>query len=126
MRQDQAERGEWEARVLIRDKRQSKRFIVNADFMASKPDQLRMDITTPLGIHVASLALDKGKMSYIVPQQKAHYEGRPTAQAFAKTLNFAIDPKLILNVLFDQPVQQKGWNCKTEETFVSECAYGGM
>lgn len=108
----------------MHDKKQSKRFIVNADFLAAKPDQLRMDITTPLGVHVASVAMTNGKMTYIVPQQKAYYEGRASAQAFARTLNFAIDPKLILNVLFDQPVQQKGWKCKMEEPLVSECALG--
>jgi hypothetical protein len=122
IRQDQATRGEWEARVLVRDKKQNKTFIVNSDFFAEKPGKMRMDITTPLGMHVASVALDDNKMTYIVPQKKAFYEGRPTPQAFARTLNFALDPKLIMNVLFDQPVEGKNWVCKTEKDLVSECA----
>lgn len=123
MKQDQAEQGEWQARVLVRDKRQSKTFIVNSDFVAVRSGKMRMDITTPLGIHVASVALDGSKMTYVVPQKKAFYEGQATAQAFSKTLNFALDPKLILNVLFDQPVQQKGWTCKSENELVSECSH---
>jgi outer membrane lipoprotein-sorting protein len=122
VRQDQATIGEWEARVLVRDLKQSKTFIVNADFFAEKPDQMRMDITTPLGMHVASVALNNGKMTYIVPQKKAFYEGAPTSEAFARTLNFALDPKLIMNVLFDQPVEAKGWTCTAEASFVSECS----
>lgn len=97
---------------------------MNADFVATRVGQMRMDITTPLGVHVASVAMNGNKMTYVVPQKKAHYEGAPTSQAFARTLNFALDPKLIMNVLFDQPVQQKGWTCKSEETFVSECSHG--
>jgi hypothetical protein len=122
VRQDQATQGEWEARVLVRDKKQAKTFIVNADFWAVKPSQMRMDITTPLGMHVASIALNDSKMTYIVPQKKSFYEGQPTSQAFAKTLNFALDPKLIMHVLFDQPVQAKGWTCKSEGSELSECA----
>ena len=80
-----------------------------------------MDITTPVGVHVASITMDGNSMTYVVPQKKAFYEGKPTPQAFAKTLNFALDPKLIMNVLFDQPVQSKGWKCKSEGEVVSEC-----
>jgi hypothetical protein len=122
IRQDQAVKGEWEARVLVRDKKQAKTFIVNADFFAEKPGHMRMDITTPLGMHVASIALNDSKMTYIVPQKKAFYEGQPTSQAFAKTLNFALDPKLIMNVLFDQPVDGKGWTCQMDGSVVSECS----
>lgn len=117
-----ATQGEWEARVLVKDKRQAKTFIVNVDFIAVKPSKMRMDITTPVGAHVASITMNGNSMTYVVPQKKAYYQGQPTPQAFAKTLNFALDPKLIMNVLFDQPVQQKGWICKNEGEVVSECA----
>ena len=126
VRQDQAERGEWEARVLVRDKKQSKTFIVNADFFAEKSGKMRMDITTPLGVHVASIALNDSKMTYIVPQKKSFYEGAPTAQAFARTLNFSLDPKLVMNILFDQPVKQKGWSCKMSQDLLSECSQGNF
>lgn len=122
VRQDKAEQGEWEARVLVRDKKQAKTFIVNVDFVAVKPSKMRMDITTPVGAHVASITMNDNSMTYVVPQKKAFYQGKPTPQAFAKTLNFALDPKLIMNVLFDQPVQSKGWTCKNEGEVVSECA----
>lgn len=124
-RQDQATQGEWEARVLVRDKKQSKTFIVNVDFTAVRPGKMRMDITTPIGMHVASVAMNDSSMTYVVPQKKAYYLGKPTSQAFARTLNFALDPKLIMNVLFDQPVQQKGWNCKQDGEKVTECRQGG-
>lgn len=109
--------------MLVRDKKQAKTFIVNADFFAVQPGQMRMDITTPLGAHVASIALNDNKMTYIVPQKKAFYEGQPNSQAFARSLNFALDPKLILNVLFDQPVQSKGWTCNSEKEIVTECVH---
>ncbi|MES2769128.1 MAG: DUF4292 domain-containing protein [Bdellovibrionota bacterium] len=121
-----AEQGEWEARVLVKDKKQAKTFIVNVDFIAVKPSKMRMDITTPVGVHVASITMDGNSMTYVVPQKKAFYQGQPTSQAFARTLNFALDPKLIMNVLFDQPVQQKGWVCKKEGEIVSECAQGNF
>lgn len=126
MRQDQAEKGEWEARVLVRDKKQAKTFIVNVDFVAVKPSKMRMDITTPVGAHVASIAMSENSMTYVVPQKKAYYSGKPTPQALAKSLNFALDPKLIMNVLFDQPVQSKGWICKKDGEVVSSCSQGGF
>lgn len=96
------------------------------DFFATRENQLRMDITTPVGMHVASIAIDNQTMTYVIPQEKAYYSGPGTAQAFAKTLNIAIDPMLISNVLFDLPVSQKGWTCKNENDLVSECSGKGI
>lgn len=126
IRQDQADKGEWEARVLVKDKKQAKTFLVNVDFVAVQPSKMRMDITTPIGAHVASIALDGNTMTYVVPRKKTYYEGQATPQGFAKTLSFAFDPKLMMNVLFDKPVQQKGWICKSEGELVSECSQNNL
>jgi hypothetical protein len=126
IRPDQADKGEWEARVLVKDKKQSKTFIVNVDFVAVQPNKMRMDITTPIGAHVASIALNGNEMTYVVPRKKTYYKGPATPQGFAKTLSFALDPKVMMNVLFDKPVQQKGWTCKSVGELVSECSQNSL
>jgi hypothetical protein len=126
VRQDQADKGEWEARVLVKNRKQAKSFLVNVDFVAVRPGKMRMDVTTPVGMHVASIALNDAVMTFVVPRKKAYYEGRATAQSFAKTLNFSFDPKLMMNILFDRPVQHKGWTCKSQDEVVSECSQGAF
>ncbi len=99
---------------------------MNVDFFATREKQLRMDITTPVGIHVASVAIDDKNMTYVVPQQKSYYNGPATPQAFAKTLNVAIDPDVLTNILFDLPIEQKGWKCEQDGDLVSKCTSKAM
>lgn len=124
--QNEAAKGEWEARVLVKNRTQAKSFLVNVDFIAVRPGQMRMDVTTPVGMHVASIALNDNVMTYVVPRKKTYYQGPATSQSFAKTLNFSFDPKLMMNILFDQPVQYKGWTCKSQGELVSECSQGAL
>lgn len=122
IRQDQVDAGTWEARVLIKDKRNAKSYLVNVDFAARKSTNLRMDVTTPLGIHVTTFALNQKKATYVVPQKKAYYSGPSSASAFKPVMDLNLDPKLLLHVLFDIPINGSGWKClRDAKGYLASC-----
>lgn len=112
---EQIQGGTWEARSLIKDKKNSKTYLVNIDFIALKPDSLRADVTTPIGVHVISTAQTGKKMSYIVPQRKVYYSGVVSNQVFSELISYPLDSGLLINILFEQPITKKGWACKNDE-----------
>jgi hypothetical protein len=118
---DDVQKGEWEARVLIKDKKMAKTYLVNIDFVSVRPDQLRMDIAVPLGMAVASVAMDHGQINYVIMRKREYYQGPANARSFLPVLNLALDPNLIFNVLYDEPIASKNWVCKSKDDFVSEC-----
>lgn len=116
------EEGQWEARALIKDKTQSKSYVVHLDIHARKNKQLRMDVTAALGTPVASLALNDEKVRYILFQQKQFFDGRVSERSLSPILSVPLDPRLLYHVLFDEPFADKVWSCSQDKKgFVEKC-----
>jgi hypothetical protein len=82
-----------------------------------------MDIAIPIGASVAAVAMDNGQINYLVMQKKIYYSGPANSRSFVPVLNLNIDPRLILNILYDEPVKMAGWKCRNDnDNFVSECS----
>ncbi len=122
IRFDDKNEGQWEAKALIRDKSARKSFIVNLDISAIQSDKLRVEAVTPLGIHIASYALNGKSVSYVLTRQKKYYKGRSTAQSLRSVLSISLEPKNILAFLFDKPPKSKRWSCESDEKgFLKKC-----
>ncbi len=90
--------------------------------MAQKPDSLRADVSTPIGVHVISMAQTGKKMSYLIPQRKQYYSGPHSNQVFSELISYPLDSNLLMNVLFDQPITKKGWVCKNDaKGIIAQC-----
>lgn len=114
--------GQWGSKVLVKDKVKSKSFIVNVDIQAVKDKKLRMDVTAALGTPVAALVMDDDDVKYILFRQKRFYEGRATSRALKPILSIPLNPRLLYNLLFDQPIADKNWSCtKDEKGFLAAC-----
>lgn len=123
VRYDQQGEGQWQAKALIRDTRAGKSAIVNLDVNAVKNEKLRMDVTAAMGHPVASLVMDGDKMTYVLMETKEFYSGAPTESAMKPVLQAPIDPKLLYNVFFEIPIEDKSWSCtKDKNGFLVECA----
>lgn len=123
MKFDKQAEGQWQAKALVRDKRAGKSAVVSLDINARQADQkLRMDVTAALGHPVASLVLSGDQMTYVLIENKQYYKGNATASALKPVLSVPLDPKLLYNVMFDVPIEDKSWTCtKDNKGYLSEC-----
>jgi hypothetical protein len=118
---DQKE-GQWQAKALVRDKSAGKSVIVNLDVNAIQREKLRMDVTAALGHPVASLLLDGDSLTYVLLESKQYFRGPSGSQAFRPVLSIPLDPRLLHNVFFDLPIEDKSWSCTMDKKgYLAEC-----
>lgn len=111
----QVTQGRFKAKVLIRPAKEGKAQIVNADVRAVNNEKMRIDVTSPIMTHLASLTLRGQELTFIVVPEKVGYRGQTGRAALQPVLKIPIDPALLYNVFFDQPVTQKNWTCTNDE-----------
>lgn len=82
------------------------------DALAKEPHQLRLEITTQLGMAVASILIDNDRMQALIPHQKRFIDAPATAQAMGKIARLPIEPAVLMDLLFDSGLtERKGWSC---------------
>lgn len=125
IRMDAAQEGQWRARALIKDREQSRSYIVNLNFNVRRGEKSRMDVTSALGTGVASLLQDGKEVRYVLFDSKRFYYGAAQADVMRPILSIPFDPRWIQNVLFDLPIEDRGWNCSKDGSgFVHQCHDG--
>ena len=72
-----------------------------------------MEITTPVGFHIASITLKDDLFTLIVPSKKLHRRGLPNPHAFEDVIPLSLDPRWVIPILFDQPLPK--WVCQRDE-----------
>ncbi|MEQ1875839.1 MAG: DUF4292 domain-containing protein [Bdellovibrionia bacterium] len=112
---DQDNSGRWKARTLIKDLVKQKSHILYAEILAQKPQNLRVDVTTSLGIHLARMTLNEEQLSYILTREKKFFSGPATPAALKPVMGMALDPKLLVSVLFETQPTEEGWDCKRDK-----------
>ena len=114
--------GNWKAKALIKDKEQSRSYIVNLNFNVKRDEAARMDVTTTLGTGVASLLVDKKEVRYLLFDSRRFYFGSPQPGVMRPILSIPFDPRWIQNILFDIPFAEKSWTCtKDENDTLQDC-----
>lgn len=96
--------------------------MVNADVRAVNGEKMRIDVTSPVLTHLASLTLRGQDLTFIVVPDKIGYRGMTSREALRPVLQVPIDPTLLYHVFFDQPVAQKNWSCTNDDKgLLKEC-----
>ncbi len=106
------EQGQWDAKVQIKDFTQQKTNHLSLLVIAENNRFLRMDVTGPMGISIASLLLKGDEVSYAIHNQKRFISGMASEKALVPLLNVNIDPRWLYNVFFDVPFLEKNWSCQ--------------
>lgn len=117
--------GTFKAKVLIRDLKKNKSYVVNAKFQAVKPDQLRLDITSPLSQHLFTLVTNGEEVKYLVVRQKRFVKTKANAAALAEVIPVNINPHRLINVFFQAAIEDKNWSCTMEDKKLSSCTEQG-
>jgi hypothetical protein len=114
--------GNWSARALIKDKEQSRSFIVNLNLNAVRHEKLRLDVSSTLGQQVAALTTTSTEVRYYTTEQKKFYVGAPKSDVLRPILAIPLDPRWLQNLLFDEAIVNKNWTCKLgEDHLIAEC-----
>lgn len=125
MRMDDVSEGNWKARALVRDKEQSRSYIVNLNFNLVSGQKARMDVTNALNTGVASLVTDDREVRYLLFDSKRFYYGKPQADVMRPILAIPFDPRWIENLLLDKPIPEKSWTCTNDgRGLVQNCVDG--
>lgn len=103
--------GQWHGKALIKDKEQSRSYIVNLSFNAIRGEKARMDVTSTLGTGVASLVVDNKEVRYVLLDSKRFYYGRPQPDVMRPILAIPFDPRWLHSLLFEEPIPDKNWSC---------------
>lgn len=119
---NQATEGQWRAKALVKDRERSRSFIVNMNFNAVKGGPSRMDVTSTLGTGVASLLVEPREVRYVLFESKRFYFGPPQAEVMRPILAIPFDPRWLHNLLFEEPITDKGWTCENDAGgFLQSC-----
>lgn len=114
--------GEWQAKVLVKDLVKSQSHILNIAIKAVQNQSLRMDVTTPAAMHVASLVLNNDDIQYVLMQDKKFIRGKASSYALKPLIQIPMDPRILQNIVFDIPIELDNWKCKSDERdFLNEC-----
>lgn len=119
----QKSQGQWEAKAQIKDFKNNKQHQVSLDFLAQWPHQLRTDVTGPLGISLAALVLKKDQVAYLLPREKKYFYGSLSDESLAPLFQIELNPKYLLNICFDQVLDEKGWTCSRDSRGLAEQCY---
>jgi hypothetical protein len=114
--------GEWQGKALVRDKVQAKTGIINLKIKAIDNEKLRMDVTSPVGTHLASLMIIGGDVQVLNISEKTLYKTKSSREALTKLMHLPLEPSILYNILFDHPVANKSWSCGVDSSgFVKNC-----
>lgn len=108
--------------ILVRDLKSGRANKGSMDVIAHKPQQLRMEITGPFAIPLASFAMDQNKATCAVHTEKKYFSGAATPESLANVMKVEFNPKYFLNMFFDEPIAEKNWSClQGSDKLVSKC-----
>lgn len=78
-----------------------------------------MEVTTSLGIALASVAMRDSEIEYVLPKQKKYYHGPVSEKSIQPALKVKVDPRILSAVFFETPYPS--WECQADHGMMSEC-----
>lgn len=113
--------GTFKSKVLIRDLKKNKSYVVNAKFQAHLPDKTRLDITSPVGQHLFTLVTHDNEVEYLAIKDKQHVKTKANATALSQVIPININPTRLANVFFESPIDDKNWSCTKKDGVLDSC-----
>jgi hypothetical protein len=118
----QFKEGEWQGKVLIHDKKEQRSGVVNLKVKAVDGEQLRLDVTSPIGTHLASILLSGDRLEYLNVADKTVYQSKASKDSLRDILKIPLEPQTLYSVLFDKAMANKNWSCSSDKNgLIAEC-----
>lgn len=103
--------GQWRGRALVKNLKTSKSNTLSVDVIAREPSKLRLEITGPFGVHVASIAQNDNEVRCSLTQQKRFISGPANAASLARVIPVRLPPSTLMAILFERPLPND-WVCE--------------
>lgn len=111
--------GQWEAKAMIKSYDTGEASVVTLDVIAQKPQHMRMEVTTSLGIALASIAMKENDIEYILPKQKKFFHGSVSEKSMYSALKIKVDPRILSAAFFETSYPK--WECQADNGLISNC-----
>lgn len=106
--------GEWDGKVLIKNKREAKSSIVNVKIKAVDVERLRIDVTSTMGTHLVSMLLLGDRLEYLNVVERYVFRGQASADSLKEIFPIPLRPEAFYNILFDRSFEDKNWSCTSD------------
>ncbi len=106
--------GKWVIKAFLKDLVKKKSHIIDLDVIAVYPDKMRIEATTSLGIHLASLVMSDGQVYYALTRQKKFFKGPVSDHALRPFFSFDVNPRYLMNMFFGYEIDEDNWNCEKD------------
>lgn len=111
--------GQWEAKAMIKSMETGEASVVTLDVIGQKPTPMRVEVTTSLGIALASILMKAEEVEYIIPKQKKYYHGPLSETSLLPVLKIKVDPRILSAAFFEEAYPQ--WSCQADHGLLSMC-----
>jgi hypothetical protein len=101
----------WSGHARVDDKNKNSSHTVTVDFVAQKNKNVRMDITTGIGIYIATLVARGTNVEYLLARKKEFYSGPATESALKPILGMSLNPNILQTLLYDTEPAASDWHC---------------
>lgn len=118
-----AKYGQWEAKAMIKNRETGEASIVSLDVLAQKPNPIRVEVTTSLGMALASVVIKESEIEYLIPKQKKYYQGPISELSLVPVLNIKVDPRLLGAAFFETAYPD--WECQADGGLLESCSAPG-
>jgi hypothetical protein len=112
--------GQWEARALISNLDSKESQIVQLDIINQGSTNIRVEVSTSMGFHLASFVIKEKHLQYILPKLKSYYDGPMSEEAFRPVLKINLDPRLVLAAIANTTFSD--WSCQEENGRLVQCS----
>jgi hypothetical protein len=114
--------GQWLGKALVRDRTKNKTSELVLEIAAKYPGQMRIEVASSgLSIHLASIAIEQGRMQVILTREKKYLDLPASENAFGPLLPLRISPDDLMSFIFHFPFNLEKWSCKTQDDWTGAC-----
>ncbi len=110
---------QWELKSLVKNTVTGEASIITLDLVGAKTFPIRAEISTSVGLHMASVVIQENEIQYILPRSKRYFSGPISQKSLQPVLNVKLDPRLIQAALFD--LSYPDWKCSADNGLISSC-----
>ncbi len=112
--------GQWEAKAMIKSLETGEASVVSLDVLGQKPNPMRVEVTTSMGISLASILVKENEIEYLLPKQKKYYHGPLSESSLSPVLKIKIDPRILTAAFFEESFN--GWDCRADNGVMVACS----
>lgn len=104
---------------MVKNQKSNESQVFDLDIISSHPMPARLEVSTSLGIHLASVVIKEELIQISIPKQKKFYEGVSSRRALQPLLKVNIEPKLISAAIYQESFPD--WNCRADNAELVSC-----